>query len=66
MRDVTNNLVGSGPVYTEAELLDIPEIREMWLEECRRRAVRRALLINVALAVGPVVVLAALAWGVYA
>ena len=40
MRDVTNNAVGSGPVYTESELMAIPEIREMFLEDCRRRALR--------------------------
>ncbi|ANJ72433.1 hypothetical protein K6V72_00135 [Ralstonia insidiosa] len=40
MRDVTNNSVVSGPVYTESELMAIPEIREMFLEDCRRRALR--------------------------
>lgn len=48
MRDVTNNSVGSGPVFTEAELLAIPAIQEMWLEECRRRAARRAFWLAAA------------------
>ena len=42
MRDVTTKSVGSGPVYTEAELLAIPAIQELWQEECRRRVARRA------------------------
>jgi hypothetical protein len=48
MCDVTNSSVGRGPVFTEAELLAIPAIQEMWREECRRRAARRAFWLAVA------------------
>ncbi|MBN6207281.1 hypothetical protein JYK21_12470 [Ralstonia pickettii] len=51
MRDVTNNHVGSGPSFTEAELMAIPEIREMFLEDCRRRAFRRKVAVVVGVGV---------------